>query len=151
MWRLATSGGKAGARYRSERPQVCVTEPDTCTHGSIMLPWTMTNPAPAHSLAGMRAKIRFGHCQITRYAQDDAAQLGFDEEDIKECISALTPEEFHKTVISDVVEGDLLDVYKTVFCGKAIYTKLTLGVARKTVVISFHSDTSPKGLAGEKP
>lgn len=108
----------------------------------------MTSPtSPAHSLPEMQAKIKHGHCQIKKYAQIGAAQLDFDEEDIKECIRALTPEEFDKTVISNVVEGDLLDVYKTVFCGTPIYTKLTLGVARKTVVISFHSDTSPKSKA----
>lgn len=34
------------------------------------------------------------------------------------------------------------DVYKTEYCGRALYVKLTKGAGGKTVVISFHDDES---------
>ena len=99
-------------------------------------------PSPKYSLADMQAKIEIGQYQITRSAKITAADLEMDEEDIKECICALTAAEFYKTMPSETVEGAFQDVYRTQFLAKSIYTKLTLGPRRKTVVISFKRDES---------
>ena len=92
----------------------------------------------------MQAKIEIGHYQITRSARIGAAELEIDEEGIKECICNLTAVDFDKTVPSERVEGTFQDVYKTRFCGKPIYAKLSLaqGRGRRTVVISFKRDES---------
>lgn len=94
-----------------------------------------------------------GHYQVTVRARGDAMDLGIDEQGIRDCICALTAEEFYKTAPSDKVPGSHQDVYKTWFCGRPIYTKLTLGRSggRKTVVISFHLDESPQAPTGGKP
>ena len=108
-----------------------------------MLPWAMKGlSTPMYDLADMQAKIKIGHCQITTRALRDASELGFDEVDIYDCACGLTHSDFHKTMPSETVEGVHQDVYKTTWCDVPIYTKLTYGVARKTVVISFHSDDS---------
>lgn len=127
---------------------------DTCGHGSIMLPWSMTSlMSPTYQLAQMQDKVRIGHFQIMKPAQEGAAELGLDEESIKECVCGLTPKDFYKTMPSKKVAGSFQDVYKTEFCGLPIYTKLSLslGRGRKTVVISFTRDESAQYQGRERP
>ena len=106
-------------------------------------------PTPTYDLTEMQAKIKIGHCQITTSALRDASELGFDQVDIYDCACGLTHSDFYKTMPSETVEGVHQDVYKTTWCDIPIYTKLTYGVARKTVVISFHSDESADPEGGE--
>ncbi len=116
-----------------------------------MLPWSMTPSAsPTYSLADAQKKIELGYVQITWSALEGAAELEFDEEDIKECVCGLTAYDFYKTMASETVEGAHQDVYKTQFCGKSIYTKLSFGPGNKSVVISFKGDESLGGSNHEK-
>lgn len=108
----------------------------------------MNHSTPTYSLLDLKAKVDIGHFAITLTAARDAGAMGMDEEDIRECIRALTEAEFYKTMPSDRVPGTFQDVYKTEWCRQPIYTKLTLGSpGNRAVVVSFKRDQSE--LTGE--
>jgi hypothetical protein len=103
----------------------------------------MNDSSPTYSLSDLKAKVDIGHYAITLKAAGDAGSMGMDEEDITDCIRALTKADFYKTMPSDKVPGRFQDVYKTHWCGKPIYAKLTLGFpGNKAVVVSFKRDQS---------
>ena len=97
---------------------------------------------PTYDLTDLQKKVEVGHWQPTRRAAQDAMERGFDSEDMRECVCRLTTDDFHKTAPSETRPGTMQDVYKTEYCGRALYVKLTKGAAGKTVVISFHDDAS---------
>ena len=107
------------------------------------------HPTPTYDLAELQAKVTHGHVQVTVRALRDAGAMGFDQIDIFECVCSLTYTNFYKTMPSETVNGVFQDVYKTRWCGVPIYTKLTYGDARKTVVISFHNDKSANPGGGK--
>ncbi|MEE8551494.1 MAG: type II toxin-antitoxin system MqsR family toxin [Gemmatimonadota bacterium] len=102
---------------------------------------------PTYSLADAQKKIELGYVQITWSALEGAAELEFDEEDIKECVCGLTTSDFDKTMPSHATPGTFQDVYKTEFYGKRVYTKLSLRPGNKPVVVSFKRDESFHGEA----
>jgi hypothetical protein len=63
--------------------------------------------------------------------------LGWDDEDVKECVLALTGADFHKTMESTDLPGLWQDVYKPLFRRVRLYVKIQVGRRGKAVVISF--------------
>lgn len=73
-------------------------------------------------------------------ALNGAGELGFDEDDIVECVLALTPAEFHKQMPSDKRPGTYQDVYRPTHKGIPLYVKLQLVGERPeeiAVIIQF--------------
>lgn len=106
------------------------------------------DPSPAYSLADLQAKAAVGYMVMTGRAQRDMAQMGYDIDDVLDCIAGLTSDNFYKSDPSRTKPGTFHDVYKTQIGKKRIYLKLQLGpprLGRRTVVISFHKDTSRSG------
>lgn len=70
-------------------------------------------------------------------ARGDIRALRLDEEDVKDCLLALTPADFHKSDPSADKPGTMLDVYRPILGKKRMYLKLTLArsITGKTVVV----------------
>ena len=69
--------------------------------------------------------------------------MGFDEEDICDCIvDFLNETHFYKAMPSERFSGLWQDVYKINYLGSRIYLKLQIGHTGLSVVISFKEDTS---------
>jgi hypothetical protein len=76
--------------------------------------------------------------RITRSALQSALSMGFDEEDIRECIlDFLNQTHFYKAMPSERYPGLWQDVYKINYWGIRVYLKLQIGYTRLSVVISF--------------
>ena len=100
-------------------------------------------PQPTYSLTTIQASVEAGNYRVTRAAGDGAAALYLDGTDIRDCVMALEEGHFRKTMESHKKTGTHQDVYKTRYCGYAIYVKLTLSRTSQAVVISFKQDQDP--------
>jgi hypothetical protein len=100
-------------------------------------------PTPTYSLSAIQASLEAGNYRVTRAAGDGAAALYLDGSDIRDCVLALEQGHFRKTMESHYKPGAFQDVYKTRYCGYAIYVKLTLNPTSQAVVISFKQDQDP--------
>ncbi len=73
---------------------------------------------------------------LTESARDTATQLGFDEEDIYDCIvNYLEETHFYKTMEATKKIGLMQDVYYITYESQRLYVKLQVNV--DAVVISF--------------
>ena len=61
--------------------------------------------------------------RLTGRAVNEAGELGFDEDDIVECVCALTSAHFYKTMEADKRPGFWQDVYRTEHGGIPLYVK----------------------------
>lgn len=108
-----------------------------------MLPYLV--PGPTYELAEIRSLIAGGFYWITKSAMDGAFALGFDDQDIRDCVGLLNETHFHKTMPSQKMVGLMQDVYGITYEQKPIYLKIQIRKARKdvcAVVISFKTDES---------
>ena len=94
---------------------------------------------PAYALSDIIEKARVGFLHFRREALDDAAELGFDYRDITDCILALAPDDFHKSMDSENPKwaGCRQDVYKPTYCGQELYVKVQYWPAKRLYVVSF--------------
>src|SRR5262245_65286431 len=83
-------------------------------------------PRPHYDLDQIKLLIQEKKYSITGLASDEAWQLGFDEDDIIECVLELEPASFHKSMPSDKIVGLWQDVYRTKLERKEIYLKLQI-------------------------
>jgi motility quorum-sensing regulator / GCU-specific mRNA interferase toxin len=91
---------------------------------------------PTYPLDLIKGLIKDGSCYITGTALDDAGELGFDEEDIKDCVvNHLAPTHFEKTMPSHHDPKLMQDVYNITYQSVRVYVKLQ--VNGDAVVISF--------------
>jgi motility quorum-sensing regulator/GCU-specific mRNA interferase toxin len=75
---------------------------------------------------------------ITRQAFKDAATLGWEEEDMVECISQLTRQDFYKSMTTYVNPRLWQDVYRPTYKEVPLYIKVQIDTAEATlIVISF--------------
>jgi motility quorum-sensing regulator / GCU-specific mRNA interferase toxin len=96
--------------------------------------------APHYALERIKDLVLLGRRHITATAANGAAELGFDEDDIENCVQGLSPQDFHKTMPSETRPGTWQDVYRATWSGVPVYVKLQLaGRSEKeqAVVISF--------------
>jgi hypothetical protein len=71
-----------------------------------------------------------------------ALLLGIDEQDIVDCVLALTPDDFYKTMPSEKRQDLFQDVYKPKYGGERLYVKLQGSTDGNTVIISFKRDNA---------
>ncbi len=74
---------------------------------------------------------------ITKAATQGAVLLGFDRDAIIEAILLLKPENFYKTMESELLPGLWQDVYHLEFREEQLYIKLQLGDGGRAFVIQF--------------
>lgn len=103
----------------------------------------MSQYEPTYALDELRDALLRGAYAITASAFRGAAALYLDEDDIKACVTSLTPADFYKTMPSNTMPGLMQDVYKCRYCGYAVYLKVQIGNTGKMVVISFKQDEDP--------
>ena len=96
---------------------------------------------PHHDLSSIQQLCRWRWRGITYHAAADAQALGFDEDDIDECVLGLTSTDFYKSMPSFRCQGRYQDVYRPMYSGKRLYVKLDMDPDWLTI-ISFEEDTS---------
>lgn len=76
---------------------------------------------------------------ITGSARDTATEIGFDDEEIYDCIvNHLTDTHFYKTMPSEKKSGLMQDVYRITYQNEHLYIKLQ--VCGDAIVISFKQE-----------
>jgi hypothetical protein len=91
---------------------------------------------PTYSLTLIKGLIRDNSWRVTIPALRGAGALGFDEDDICDCIlNHLSETHFYKTMPAEKIKNCMLDVYYITYRGVRIYVKLQ--VRTNAVVISF--------------
>jgi hypothetical protein len=91
---------------------------------------------PTHNLGLIKGLMKDGSWNVTVAALDTAVELGFDEEDIYDCIvNQLEETHFYKTMESEKKPGLMQDVYYITYQDLQLYVKLQVVV--NAVVISF--------------
>ena len=82
--------------------------------------------------------MRDGSWYLTESARDTATELGFDEEDIYDCVvNCLAETHFYKTMAATAKAGLMQDVYYITYYKQRLYVKLQMNI--QAVVISFKS------------
>jgi len=97
----------------------------------------MDKDTPAYDLVWIQYKLSAGRYRIERIALQGALALGFDEQDIVDCVCGLCAEDFHKSMESNLRPGLWQDVYKSVYDGVRVYVKLQVDPSSDAVVIQF--------------
>ena len=91
---------------------------------------------PSFSLTLVKGLMKDGDWVLTVKAEDTAVELGFDDEDVYDCIvNHLEETHFYKTMESEKKAGLMQDVYHITYGGHRLYVKLQVNV--KAVVVSF--------------
>jgi hypothetical protein len=94
---------------------------------------------PTYPLELVKGLIRDGSWYIAVTAQATALELGFDDEDVKDCIlNHLADTHFYKTMESEKKPGLMQDVYRITYQEQRIYIKLQVNPS--AVVISFKEE-----------
>ena len=91
---------------------------------------------PTYPLAQIKGLIGDGSWIIRESALDAALEMGFDEEDIIDCVVKYLEEtHFYKTMPAEKNPNLMQDVYHITYQGQRVYVKLQVNV--EAVVISF--------------
>lgn len=95
-------------------------------------------PRPQYDLEQIKLLLRMRRYTITVNAARTAMALGFDEDDIYDCVASLTPAMLFKSMLSEQRKGMWQDVYYTELDGRLLYVKLQLEPGDEwAIVISF--------------
>ena len=127
---------------RGKEPLVDREPPCHACHASISLDWKVAwcylwiVQAPSYSLALIKGLMSEGSYVVRTSALDTALELGFDDEDIYDCIvNQLQETHFYRTMESEKKKGLMQDVYYITYQGFRVYVKLQVNV--QAVVVSF--------------
>ena len=91
---------------------------------------------PSYGLGLIKGLMKDGSWNATVAALDTAMELGFDDEDIYDCIvNYLEETHFYKTMESEKKPGLMQDVYHITYQNERLYVKLQVVV--NAVVVSF--------------
>ena len=91
---------------------------------------------PTYALGLIKGLMKDGSWVLTESARDTATALGFDDEDVCDCIvNHLEDTHFYKTMESEKRRGLFQDVYYITYGGFRLYVKLQINV--HAVVVSF--------------
>jgi hypothetical protein len=95
--------------------------------------------APTHDLAAVQERVRVGFVHYSVAALDGAGELDMDRYDIHECVLALAPDDFYKTMPAERPKwsGCMQDVYRPFFRGEHLYVKLQLWPGQRVHIVSF--------------
>jgi hypothetical protein len=93
-----------------------------------------------YPLEEIKRLVSRGLCVIIQSALDDALLLGFDDQDICDCIyDCLNETHFYKTMTAEKRRGFMQDVYRITYGTHPIYLKLQIA-DKRAVVISFKAE-----------
>ena len=99
------------------------------------------SPGPTYDLSTIKALVSNGQYFVTGTAANGLGELGFDVNDVVQCVMSLTAAAFYKTMPAIKVSGLWQDVYRPVHCGIAVYVKLQIAETSdqrsRVVVVSF--------------
>ena len=102
----------------------------------------MSLVSASYPLAEIKRLIANEEFWITRVALDGALALGFDDQDIRECIcDYLEGTHFYKTMVATKKAGFMQDVYRITYETVAVYLKVQI-VDGNAIIISFKADES---------
>jgi hypothetical protein len=91
---------------------------------------------PTYPLSAIKGLVREGDWVLTGAASETAVDLGFDDEDVADCIvNYLEETHFYKTMESEKKQGLMQDVYYITYQAQRLYVKLQINV--RAVVVSF--------------
>src|SRR5215213_8775402 len=90
--------------------KLCSGEHDANLKGKGMM--RRRGHSPSFSLAHLKEMVAAGEYHVTDTARRDAEGLTFDEDDIVECIDALTEDDYSHTLVSETRPGSFQDVYR---------------------------------------
>jgi hypothetical protein len=91
---------------------------------------------PTYSLGLIKGLMKDGSWLLTESARDTATELGFDDEDVYDCIvNHLEETHFYKTMEATAKAGLMQDVYHITYENERLYIKLQMNV--EAVVVSF--------------
>ena len=96
---------------------------------------------PFYSLDEIKALVVQGSYHVTGKARQDALEIGFGAEEVRDCVLALDESHFYKYMPAEKVTGLYQDVYKIRYESVRVYLKLQINFDRNAVVISFKEDT----------
>ncbi len=83
--------------------------------------------------------MRDGDWFLTTSALDTVVELGFDQDDVYDCVvNELQETHFYKTMASEKKQGFMQDVYHITYQNQRLYVKLQVNV--RAVVLSFKED-----------
>lgn len=96
---------------------------------------------PFYDLVNVKTLVASSRWRPTKAATRGAFALRFDQQDIVECVGALTREDFDKTDPSRDRPGYMLDVYHPTYDGVLMYVKFQVEKDRdghdRCVIVSF--------------
>ena len=95
-----------------------------------------------YRLGDVKKLISNRQYHVTLQARQDALDLGFDSEDVRNCVLALDHTHFYKSMTAEKAPGLWQDVYKIRYGDFGVYLKLQINFADTAVIISFKEDTS---------
>jgi len=96
----------------------------------------MSAVKPTYPLTLVKGLINDGSWVLTAVAEDDAMALGFDQDDVRDCIcNHLSETHFYKTMPSEKNPKLMQDVYHITYENQPLYVKLQVNL--NAVVISF--------------
>jgi hypothetical protein len=91
---------------------------------------------PSYSLAQVKGLMKDGGWILRESALDTAVELGFDQDDVYDCVVKHIEEtHFYKTMESEKKKGLMQDVYHITYQEQRLYVKLQVNV--QAVVVSF--------------
>ena len=94
---------------------------------------------PTYALDLVKGLMEDGSWVLTETARDTATALGFDEEDVFDCVVGhLAETHFYKTMESEKKAGLFQDVYYITYGGFRLYIKLQVNVDAE--VVSFKEE-----------
>jgi hypothetical protein len=100
----------------------------------------MTEPStPSHDLAEVQAKVKVGFVHYRTQALHDAAELELSRVDVDQCMLALCPADFHKTMpaLNPKWKDCWQDVYRPLYAGFQLYVKFQLFPNVRVHIVSF--------------
>lgn len=91
---------------------------------------------PSYSLALVKGLMKDGSWILSETALDTALEIGFDQEDVYDCVvNQIEETHFYKTMESEKKKGLMQDVYYVTYQGQRLYVKLQVNV--QAIVVSF--------------
>jgi hypothetical protein len=97
--------------------------------------------SPTYPLEEIKRLVAAGEFYLTTSSMDSVFALGFDFDDVPECIlDYLDDTHFYKTMVAEKCPGRMQDVYRVAYRLVPIYLKLQISIEQKAVVISFKED-----------
>ena len=97
---------------------------------------------PHYELEQIKHLVRTRRYYVTTQARLTAGRLELDEEDIFDCVLALTSADYCHSLPSETRPDHFQDVYQPTYQGRQLYVKLQAPPDEYVAIISFKENTS---------